>query len=140
MWLCWHSATCSGVPVAIIVFVLVLQPDQTIINGYQQERILAWLEPEKYANSTAYQQTNAMMAIGSGQLWGKGLNNNMVSSVKNGNFVSEPQTDFIFTIIGEELGFIIAATVIILYLISYTFSREKQNFAPKKTKSAAKVL
>lgn len=105
------------VPVAIIVFVLVLQPDQTIINGYQQERILAWLEPEKYANSTAYQQTNAMMAIGSGQLWGKGLNNNMVSSVKNGNFVSEPQTDFIFTIIGEELGFVGSVVVVVLIFL-----------------------
>ena len=51
--------------------------------------ILAWLEPEKYAKTIAYQQTNAIMAIGSGQLWGKGLNNTMIS-VKNGNFVSEP--------------------------------------------------
>lgn len=105
-------------PVAIILFILILQPDQKIINGYQQERILAWLEPEKYAQTTAYQQTNAMMAIGSGQLWGKGLNNNMISSVKNGNFISEPQTDFIFTIVGEELGFVGGcAVVIILFLI-----------------------
>lgn len=105
-------------PVAIILFILILQPDQGIINSYQQERILAWLEPEKYAQTTAYQQTNAMMAIGSGQLWGKGLNNNMISSVKNGNFISEPQTDFIFTIVGEELGFVGGcAVVIILFLI-----------------------
>ena len=97
-----------AVPAAVILFVLILQPDQTIINGYQQERILAWLEPEKYANSTAYQQTNAMMAIGSGQLWGKGLNNNMVSSVKNGNFVSEPQTDFIFSIISKAFSDILS--------------------------------
>ncbi len=55
-----------------------------------------------------------MMAIGSGQLWGKGLNNNMISSVKNGNFISEPQTDFIFTIIGEELGFMGSCVVVIL--------------------------
>ena len=45
------------------------------------------------------------MAIGSGELFGKGLNNNEISSVKNGNFISEPQTDFIFAIVGEELGF-----------------------------------
>lgn len=64
-----------AVPIAIVFFIMVLQPDQTLINTYQQERILAWLEPEKYAQTTAYQQTNAMMAIGSGQLWGKGLNN-----------------------------------------------------------------
>ncbi len=103
-----------AVPAAIILLILILQPDQTIIKEYQQERILAWLEPEKYATTTAYQQTNAMIAIGSGQLWGKGLNNNMISSVKNGNFISEPQTDFIFTIVGEELGFVGSCTVVVL--------------------------
>ena len=46
------------------------------------------------------------MAIGSGQLSGKGYDNDDTTSVKNGNFVSEPQTDFIFAIIGEELGFV----------------------------------
>jgi rod shape determining protein RodA len=108
-----------AVPVAIILFIMVLQPDQTIINGYQQLRILAWLEPEKYKPSIAYQQTNAMMAIGSGQLWGKGLNNNTIASVKNGNFISEAQTDFIFTIVGEELGFVGGcAVVILLFLIA----------------------
>lgn len=106
-----------AIPAAIIFLVLVLQPDQNIIKPYQQERILAWLEPEKYATTTAYQQTNAMMAIGSGQLWGKGLNNNMISSVKNGNFISEPQTDFIFTIVGEELGFVGGCTVVILLFL-----------------------
>jgi len=102
------------VPVAVVLFILILQPDQTIINDYQQGRILAWLYPEQYQQTLAYQQTNAMMAIGSGQLWGKGLNNNMISSVKNGNFISEPQTDFIFTVIGEELGFVGSCIVVIL--------------------------
>lgn len=107
-----------AVPTAIVLFIMILQPDQTIINEFQQRRILAWLEPEKYAQTTAYQQTNAIMAIGSGQLWGKGLNNNMIS-VKNGNFVSEPQTDFIFTIVGEELGFVGGcAVVVLLFLIT----------------------
>lgn len=103
-----------AIPAAVIFLILVLQPDQTIIKEYQQTRILAWLEPEKYATGAAYQQTNAMMAIGSGMLWGKGLNNNMISSVKNGNFISEPQTDFIFTIVGEELGFVGGCVVILL--------------------------
>jgi rod shape determining protein RodA len=108
-----------ALPVAIILFIMVLQPDQTLINEYQQLRILAWLEPEKYKQSVAYQQTNAMMAIGSGQLWGKGLNNNTISSVKNGNFIAEPQTDFIFTVVGEELGFVGGcAVVILLFLIA----------------------
>lgn len=62
-------------------------------------------EPSKYADD-AYQQLNSVIAIGSGQLYGKGLYNTDISSVKNGNFIVEPQTDFIFAVTGEELGFI----------------------------------
>lgn len=102
------------VPLLVIFLVLVVQPDQELINEYQQGRILAWLHPMEYANSTGYQQSNSITAIGSGQLFGKGYNNNAISSVKNGNFISEPQTDFIFAIVGEELGFIGGSVVIIL--------------------------
>ena len=45
------------------------------------------------------------MAIGSGELDGKGYKNNEITSVKNGNFLSEAETDFIFAVIGEEFGF-----------------------------------
>lgn len=102
------------VPSVIIFLSIVLQPDQTLIKPYQQTRILAWLNPSQYANTEGYQQANSMTAIGSGQLFGKGLNNNVISSVKNGNFISEPQTDFIFAVIGEELGFVGAVAVIVL--------------------------
>ena len=105
-----------AVPAAILLFIYVLQPNQKILDTYQQKRILAWLHPEQYELEEAYQQLNSVMAIGSGQLTGKGLNNNVVNSVKNGNFISKPQTDFIFTIIGEELGFVGSAIVIVLLL------------------------
>lgn len=78
------------VPVTIIFISIVVQPNQPFLHDYQQKRILAWLEPQKYASDEAYQQNNAIMAIGSGQLTGKGLNNNTTTSVKNGNFISEP--------------------------------------------------
>lgn len=105
------------VPSFIILLVIAVQPNQPFLKDYQQERILAWLEPEEYANSTSYQQLNSVMAIGSGQLTGKGYNNDEAISVKNGNFVSEPQTDFIFAIIGEELGFAGCCAVIFLLLL-----------------------
>ncbi|MBR3525994.1 MAG: rod shape-determining protein RodA [Lachnospiraceae bacterium] len=108
------------IPAAIVMLFLILQPEQKIVEDYQQERILAWLQPDKYALSTAYQQQNSITAIGSGQLWGKGLNNNEVGSVKNGNYISEPQTDFIFAIIGEEMGFVgTTITIVLLMLISW---------------------
>ena len=105
------------VPIAVILFVIVIQPNQPLLHGYQQNRILAWLEPEKYESDEAYQQLNSVMAIGSGQLTGKGYNSDATTSVKNGNFISEPQTDFIFAIIGEELGFVGCCSVIILLLL-----------------------
>lgn len=105
------------VPAFIIVFSIILQPGQNLILGYQQTRILAWLYPEEYATTEAYQQLNSIMAIGSGQLQGKGYNTNVISSVKNGNFISEPQTDFIFAVIGEEFGFIGTCAVIVLIIL-----------------------
>lgn len=105
------------IPTAIILFSIIIQPDQTLIKDYQQTRILAFLNPEQYATAEAYQQLNSIMAIGSGQLHGKGYNTNEISSVKNGNFISEPQTDFIFAVIGEEFGFIGACAVILLLVL-----------------------
>ena len=105
------------VPVAVIFLSIVVQPNQKLLDNYQQKRILAWLEPEKYASDEAYQQINSVMAIGSGQLTGKGLNNNTTTSVKNGNFILEPQTDFIFAIVGEELGFLGCCLIIALLLL-----------------------
>lgn len=102
------------VPMMIIVVFLVLQPDQTIIEGYQKERIMAFINPQEYASTTAYQQLNSITAIASGQLDGKGYKTNEISSVKNGNYISEPQTDFIFAVIGEEFGFKGSCTVIVL--------------------------
>lgn len=102
------------VPVAVIFMTIVIQPDQEILQDYQQRRILAWLYPDEYKDTEAYQQNNSMMAIGSGQLLGKGYNNNEIGSVKNGNFISEAQTDFVFAIIGEEWGFIGSCSIVIL--------------------------
>lgn len=112
-----------ALPMGIIFFSIILTPDQTLIQGYQAGRILAWLYPEKYPD-LAYQQQNSIMAIGSGQLSGKGLANNVIASVKNGNFISEPQTDFIFAVAGEELGFIGSCAIIILiFLIVFELLR-----------------
>lgn len=105
------------IPISVIFLSIVVQPDQKLIKPYQQKRILAWLHPDEYRDGTGYQQSNSIMAIGSGQLTGKGLDNNTTTSVKNGNFISEPQTDFIFAIIGEELGFVGCCIVIILLLL-----------------------
>ena len=105
----------------IILFLMFLSYAESanlpFLKGYQLERIMAWRYPEEYATTTGLQQQNSIMAIGSGQLSGKGLNNNSFTSVKNGNFLIESETDFIFAIIGEELGFVGCCLVIFLLLL-----------------------
>ncbi|MDE6209738.1 MAG: FtsW/RodA/SpoVE family cell cycle protein [Lachnospiraceae bacterium] len=111
----------AAIPAALILLYLLLQPNQTILDTYQYNRLIGFYEADnEIAERINYQQDNSLMAIGSGGLWGKGLNNDSADSVKNGNYILEPQTDFIFTIVGEELGFVGTVTVIILIaLITY---------------------
>ena len=107
------------VPLVVVFLLIVVQPNQKLIKDYQRDRIMTFLhsEEEEYSDDVI-QQNNSVMAIGSGQLTGKGLNNNEVASANKGNFVSESQTDFIFSVAGEELGFIgSAAILIVLFLI-----------------------
>lgn len=94
-----------AVPVLCVFVFLAIQPEANLLEPHQKERILAFIDPEEYADSTAYQQYNSVKAIASGQLSGKGYKNNEVTSVKNGRYILEPHTDFIFAVIGEELGF-----------------------------------
>ncbi len=105
-----------SIPTVLFVIYNAVQEESSFLKDYQQRRILAWLHPEEYANAEAYQTLNSMMAIGSGQLYGKGYNTNEISSVLNGGFISESQTDFIFTVIGEEFGFVGGCLVVVLIL------------------------
>jgi rod shape determining protein RodA len=97
---------------------IVTQPNQHLIRDYQRQRIMAFLNPDldEY-NDDRTQQNNSVTAIGSGMLTGKGLNNSDVSSANKGNFIPEVQTDFIFAVAGEELGFLGSAGIIILLLL-----------------------
>ena len=100
-----------------ILFAANTKPGETFLPKYQHTRIVAWLYPEEYTTEEGMQQQNSIIAIGSGQLNGKGLNNDEVASLKNGNFVPQPQTDFIFAVVGEELGFLGCCAVILLILL-----------------------
>lgn len=101
-----------------LIYIIQLAKSTDADYPYQLDRIMAWLYPNdpRWAGK-ALQQQNSIMAIGSGQLWGKGLNNSESTSMLNTNYILEPQTDFIFAVIGEELGFIGCVIVIILLLL-----------------------
>lgn len=107
-----------AIPVMALLLFLITQTDLEIIDDYQKGRIMSWLNPddEEYEDLTL-QQRNSITAIGSGQLTGKGYNNNSVSSANKGNFISQIQTDFIFAVAGEELGFVGSAGIVLLLLV-----------------------
>ncbi|MDO5146269.1 MAG: FtsW/RodA/SpoVE family cell cycle protein [Eubacteriales bacterium] len=107
------------VPLAALFIWYIQTPNQILLQDYQVKRIMTFLNPSKYADTTAYQQENSVMAIGSGQLYGKGLNNNTISDVTatDTGLVAEQQTDFIFSVVGEEVGFIGSVIVIALLAI-----------------------
>jgi len=103
-----------AIPAAALLVALALQPDNEFLTDNQRNRILAFVNPEEYSTTYAYQQLNSVTAIASGQLDGKGYKSNEITSVKNGNFLSEAETDFIFSVIGEEFGFKGSVLVIVL--------------------------
>jgi len=91
-------------PFAAMLVFLVEKDMIPFLENYQRNRILSFLHPQDYPD-LARQQLTSVMAIGSGGLYGKGLFNESLDSVKNGNYLSEEDTDFIFAVVGEELGF-----------------------------------
>lgn len=110
-----------AIPVVVVVGYLAIQPNSGILKKYQYDRIVGFYQEDNAdAKRLRYQQENSLLAIGSGGLSGKGLDNSTVTSVKNGNFLSESHTDFIFTIVGEELGFIgCSAVILLMFLIVF---------------------
>ncbi|MFC1781449.1 FtsW/RodA/SpoVE family cell cycle protein [Planctomycetota bacterium] len=76
------------------------------------QRITAFLNPEKWTDSFNYQPNQSLIAIGSGGLWGKGLG----KGISKYGHVPEDTTDFIFSIIGEELGFAGNAAILLLFI------------------------
>ena len=116
------GALLIAVPLLIIFLSIVVQPDQKLLKDYQRDRIMSFLysENEEYSDDIE-QQNNSKTAIASGELVGRAFSNDTsVTSVNDGNFVSENQTDFIFAVAGEQYGFI-GCTLIVLLLFLITF-------------------
>jgi rod shape determining protein RodA len=82
------------------------------IKEYQKQRLIAFIDPYSRANKEGYHIIQSQLAIGSGGLTGKGLFRGRMGKL---GFVPAQHTDFIFTVVGEEGGFILACTVIVLF-------------------------
>jgi cell division protein FtsW len=102
----WHILT--PLPFGAVGFLTVL-----IYSPSRMRRLVAFINPDKWADSVAYQAKQSLVALGSGGLWGKGLGKGIC---KYGH-LPEDTTDFIFAIIGEELGFVGTAAIVVMFII-----------------------
>ena len=98
---------------AVLVIVNAAKGGASQTGGFRGTRILAWLNPEAYSDNTGFQTLQALYAIGSGGLWGKGLG----QSMQKLGFLPEAQNDMVFSIICEELGLFGAFCVILLFVM-----------------------
>ncbi len=85
-----------------------------VISGYQVKRLQSFVDPNADSQGSGYQLRQARITVGSGGFIGTGLFNGPQT---NGRFVPEQQTDFIFTVAGEELGFLGSGFIVLLYII-----------------------
>jgi rod shape determining protein RodA len=111
----------SGAPVKWVAALLILAvaggivaTKAGVISEYQVKRLQSFVDPNADSQGSGYQLRQARITVGSGGLLGTGLFNGPQT---NGRFVPEQQTDFIFTVAGEELGFLGSGFIILLYII-----------------------
>lgn len=105
----------AGVSLIAVIFYFVLWHPEVLekylgVKEYQFGRIYSWLDPYNYSSTTGFQLTRSLLAIGSGETTGKGYGTREV-------YLPESHTDFIFSIIGEEFGFVGASILISLFFL-----------------------
>ena len=83
------------------------------VIGYRKERVLAYLSPADDVQGASYQVTQSLIALGSGGVTGRGLG----ESLQKHFFLPEPHTDFVYSIVGEELGLVGTGGLVLLFLI-----------------------
>ncbi len=98
---------CVAVAATVVSWFFLFEP-------YQKDRVFTFLHPERDPLGTGYNVTQSIVAIGAGRLFGRGLGFGSQSQL---HFLPEAQTDFIFAVIGEELGFVGAAVLLLLYIL-----------------------
>jgi len=85
-----------------------------VLKDYQKNRLVSFVDPAADPQGSGFQVTQSRIAIGSGQLAGKGF---LRGTQREARFVPEQHTDFIFTVVGEELGFVGSSALLALYFI-----------------------
>ncbi len=116
------------IAILILVATLVIPSGWLFLRQYQKERIIGFFAPESDPLGRGYNQIQSTIAVGSGQLFGRGLGRGTQSRLQ---FLPEYRTDFIFASIVEEMGFIGALTILSIYLFLLTFCLKVANRVSK---------
>jgi rod shape determining protein RodA len=125
--LSWVTITVSAI---VNVFIAFITPVFWMgLKDYQQNRLLTFLDPTRDPLGAGYQIIQAKIAIGSGSMFGKGW---LLGTQKNMNFLPEHHTDFIFSVVGEEFGFM--GSILLLAIFAAFFSRIIRNANDLKIK------
>ncbi len=103
----------TGLILVTVLVLIIANSSQTSGMNYRFERVLAWLDPVAHASGKGFQTLQALYAIGSGGIFGKGLG----ESMQKMGFIPEAQNDMIFSIICEELGLFGAIAVMLMFLL-----------------------
>lgn len=124
------------------LLILILPAWFLLFKPYQKERILTFLNPQAKSISQSYNVNQAMIAIGAGGLYGKGLSFGSQSQLK---FLPEAKTDFIFSVVAEELGFIGVALILLffgvmLYRLTSGLALVKDDFGAFFVSGAAALM
>lgn len=109
----WAFPLIIGGGAAILALLIIIIYKNPSINGHAYERIYYWIHSEADPLGKRWQTNNSLYAIGSGGLLGSGLGQSMQKYL----YVSEPQNDFVFAIVCEELGFVGALLIIITFCL-----------------------
>ena len=109
----WIFAVTGVGVVAIVAFLIIFFQTTDSASGFRFKRLLAWRNPENYAQEEGYQTLQALYAIGSGGFFGKGLG----MSIQKLGFIPEAQNDMIFSVVCEELGLFGGICIIVLFVI-----------------------
>ncbi len=122
-----------GIPLSLVMFWYVQQPNNVILRGYQYKRIHAWLHPDDDPDDLNWQQNKCISAIASGKLYGKFIQDGGGDGASRSySTISVNESDFIWSVVGEEFGFLGCCLILLLFAViifkCFTVAKKAQDF------------
>lgn len=122
-----------GIPISLVLFWYIQQPNNFILRGYQYKRIYTWLNPDDDPDDLNWQQNRCINAIASGKLYGKFIQDGGADGASRlYSPIPINESDFIWSVIGEEFGFLGCCLILLLFAViifkCFTVAKKAQDF------------